>query len=573
MKKTGTMYPMRSPEPKRVYNLSFLTPEKSIMINVVTINYERTRNMRKILSITVLALSIFSFMAGYGPDGAWGASITGQALSTDIRAYVNGQVLSCLIINGRTAIVAEDLRGCGFDVIWQPAERKLEITEQANCAAAKLSNGDTAGGTRYAETDRKVLATDIKTYLNNKEINSFNIDGYTAIYLNELAPCGEVIWDPAQREACFVSNRKSGDATLNELHDDTQDANLIAEEIDRQQEVIEFRGEKLFYQEQQVGYARNGKAMISLDWIAGWLGYQVEFSLGAYQVKRGSHSFRVRAVDRQAQVFYDGTPAREVELYELPALASSRLYLYSLDLESLFGLDSRWDEANRQWMIGYADYRIKELGNYQAGSSFAAKVKYNGLSPWFNIPPELHVEKASPNTGGFIGDYGGFGDEHGFTSIVALNVCSDNEVRIWLGKKDRVLFYKQMTVRGEAENHQLEKQKTIGPFTEYSLIKPEQGFTMIDKSSFEVEGQVASVSEPVVHIRVAKIDKVSGTVTELPEQTLPLREEKFSGAVALNAGPGLYRVRFQVKTSGLHGIEALSQFGEFYLDYRENSES
>ncbi|MDD3023292.1 MAG: hypothetical protein PHE26_05275, partial [Syntrophomonadaceae bacterium] len=230
------------------------------------------------------------------------------------------------------------------------------------------------------------------------------------------------------------------------------------------------------------------------------------------------------------------------------------------------------NEVNRQWKISYADYRIKELGNYQAGSSLTVKARYVRLPAEFNLP-ELSVENITLASAGLSDVYRvhSYGDGQHYTAIATLAVLRDNEMQMWLGKKNRPLFYQRMTVRGNPENHQLEKEKNIGPFTEYSLMKPVQGFTPVNNNSFQVEGQVASVNEPVIHILLAKIDKASGVVTELPEQTLLLQGDKFSGPVALNAGPGLYRVRFQVKT-GLHGIEALTQFGEFYLDYRENSE-
>ncbi|MDD2373325.1 MAG: hypothetical protein PHF03_07100, partial [Syntrophomonadaceae bacterium] len=137
-----------------------------------------------------------------------------------------------------------------------------------------------------------ILASDIKTFLQQKEIASFNIDGYAAIYLSELAAYGEVKWDPLQRVARFDSSQRSGDTILAES---SEDANLIAEEIDRREGIIEFHGEKLLYQNQQVGYAHNGKAMVSLDWMAGWLGYQVQSKQNSFMVE-GQVGFTNEAV-------------------------------------------------------------------------------------------------------------------------------------------------------------------------------------------------------------------------------------------------------------------------------------
>jgi len=520
--------------------------------------------LKRILSISFLALLLcFVPMA---TDKTWAATVTGKALSTDIRAYVNGQMLPCLIIDGRTAVVAEDLRSCGFDVVWKPVERKLEISENTrNIDKANCQTSSNQGV--FAGADRKILASDIKTLLQQKEISSFNIDGFTAIFLSELAVYGEVKWDPLQRVACFESSQRSGDATLGESG---EDANLIVEEVDRREVIIDFRGERLFCQNQQVGYAHKGKAMISLDWMAEWLGYQVQLSQNGYLVKRGSHSFQVKAAELQAQVFYDGSPAKSVELYEAPALSSSRLYLYSLDLESLFGLDSQWNEDKHQWKIRYVDYRIKELGNYQGGSSCTVKARYIELPPDFNMPPELSVKNITLISEGSYNGGHAFvsGDGQNYAATISLAILRDNEIQIYLGKKNRVLFYKQMTLRGDTQSHQLERQKHIGPFTEYILVKPEQGFMQIKQNSFLVEGQVGSTNEALIHILPAKIDQTTGMITKLPEQTLSLQEQKFSGPVALNAGPGLYRISFEVQINGLRGIITSARFGEFYLDYR-----
>jgi len=522
--------------------------------------------LRRIFIISLLVLGLFLIPLAAELEKTWAATVTGQALSSDIHAYVNGQMLPCLIINDRTAIVAEDLRSCGFDVIWEPVERKLEISENTSHPTGKTGSRTTTDYAAFAGKDRMILASDIKTFLQQKEIASFNIDGYTAIYLSELAAYGEVKWDPLQRVARFDSSQRSGDTILAES---SEDANLIAEEIDRREGIIEFHGEKLLYQNQQVGYAHNGKAMVSLDWMAGWLGYQVQSKQNSYLVKRGSHSFQVKAGERQVQVFYDGSPAKSVELYEVPSLSSTRLYLYSLDLENLFGLDSQWNNEKRQWKVRYADYRIKESGNYLGGSSCTVKSQYLELPSGFNTPPELSVKNITLISEGY--DKGGYayvsGDGKNYAATVSLKVLGDNEIQICLGKKNRVLFYKQMTLRGEVQNHQLERQKIIGPFTEYSLVKPEQGFIQVKQNSFMVEGQVGFTNEAVIHILPAKIDQASGIITELPEQTLSLQEQKFSGPVALNAGPGLYRIYFQVQNNGLHGVVATTRFGEFYLDY------
>lgn len=59
------------------------------------------------------------------------AAGTGQvvdwALYTDITAQINGHPLRSYNVNGSTAVVAEDLQGYGFQVLWDGEARTLSV--------------------------------------------------------------------------------------------------------------------------------------------------------------------------------------------------------------------------------------------------------------------------------------------------------------------------------------------------------------------------------------------------------------------------------------------------------------
>lgn len=59
----------------------------------------------------LLSLALPSSAAGTGRAVDW-------ALYTDITAQINGHPLRSYNVNGSTAVVAEDLRGYGFQVLW-----------------------------------------------------------------------------------------------------------------------------------------------------------------------------------------------------------------------------------------------------------------------------------------------------------------------------------------------------------------------------------------------------------------------------------------------------------------------
>ena len=49
-----------------------------------------------------------------------------------------------------------------------------------------------------------VLYTDIKTYIDGKAVESFNVGGSTIIFIDDLAPFGDVTWNPTSRSISFT---------------------------------------------------------------------------------------------------------------------------------------------------------------------------------------------------------------------------------------------------------------------------------------------------------------------------------------------------------------------------------
>lgn len=151
--------------------------------------------MKKLISILLTTLTLCtSFSVAFAKVG----DVIGYAIYTDIVAYINNYPIMSYNVNDYTVVVAEDLRNYGFDVEWNEKTRSLHI-----------SKGDattiTPYGTIYSYASKKgqksmpYLETDIKTYINGTEIDSYNINGSTVVNMEDLTPFGEVIWIPEAR--------------------------------------------------------------------------------------------------------------------------------------------------------------------------------------------------------------------------------------------------------------------------------------------------------------------------------------------------------------------------------------
>ena len=144
-----------------------------------------------ILLTTVLMLSCFS-MAVSAKVG----DVIGQALHTDIVAYINHYAIPSYAVNGQSVIVAEDLRNFGFDVTWDGYSRTLTISRNGSPWVTPMDfKKDSAFGKKFTN----ILQTDIKVYANGKQIKSYAMNGYTMIPMEELTMFGEVYWVANER--------------------------------------------------------------------------------------------------------------------------------------------------------------------------------------------------------------------------------------------------------------------------------------------------------------------------------------------------------------------------------------
>lgn len=151
---------------------------------------------RKILGFILIVVSILMIgTVGNAKNG----DVVGYAKYTDIAAYINHYPITSYNINGYTAVVAEDLRNYGFDVKWNAYERSLKIVRNTLAKSITPYGNVYNNSSKIGQNASPYLETDIKTYINGKLVESFNIDGRTIIYFEDLKPYGEVIWVPEIR--------------------------------------------------------------------------------------------------------------------------------------------------------------------------------------------------------------------------------------------------------------------------------------------------------------------------------------------------------------------------------------
>ncbi len=141
---------------------------------------------------TVMAICSMGLVTANAKVG----DVIGQALHTDIVAYVNHYAIPSYAVNGTSVVVAEDLRNFGFDVIWNDSARSLSIVRNSSTSVNEMSFKK-EGRTGQKFTD--ILETDISVYGNGRRLTSYAMNGYTMIPVEELTMFGEVAWVEGER--------------------------------------------------------------------------------------------------------------------------------------------------------------------------------------------------------------------------------------------------------------------------------------------------------------------------------------------------------------------------------------
>lgn len=167
--------------------------------------------IKKLISVTLVIIMIASTLC----IGANAAGVAGNYYYTDIKSYVRGQLIDSYNVGGKTVILCEALQDYGFNVYWDANNRTLSITDIHGSAVSNASDslsgaiGAVAGSYYY---------TDIVTYFNGVQMESYNLGGRTVIPATALRNLGyDVIWDDANRRVLIDTDTSNFVAGTTEI--------------------------------------------------------------------------------------------------------------------------------------------------------------------------------------------------------------------------------------------------------------------------------------------------------------------------------------------------------------------
>lgn len=504
----------------------------------------------------IFVLLFLSFKQVCFADEIKVGTVIDKILSTDIKAFVNDYQIPSMNIDGYTVIVAEDLRNYGFDVIWNPGDRSLRITENLS-KKIKPITVENAANKKTGKILGDVLYTEIKTHIESREIQSFNIGGHTAILIRELGKWGSVKWDEEKREVRFISDNLSNQA---EIEDDNHFGFKI-NQISLTQMTLENKGNKYYYDGKEVGFY-DGPAMLSLKIFADKFHYTFIAEDGYFTVKNGSYSFKIRGNDKKAQKFFDGKLFEESELWHKPLYSNNDLFVSDVDLSNLFGLNKLWDIETKSISLYYPEYQVNDYGNYEIlGEIFAVKAVGNSDT---HIKILNRTLNCGSNSGGF---YNNNKSRFELASRVLLGY-EDNELDIAVVYKERILLLKALkNIKPDLKTHKIQNEKRIGPFTSIKIENPQTGYVETCTGQFKINGEVTGANGDSLTVEIEKLNEHTNKYESLTPQSLSIKDSNFCGYIDLESGYGIYKVKVYANIPGFHGHKVNVMAFEFFINY------
>lgn len=161
----------------------------------------------------IIPAAALAFIISQSAFAAKPGDIIGDVYPTDIKTYFFDEEINSYNIGGKTVVVCEDLNWYfGFDVVWDGEGRTLDITDTSktkgyildleNYLQRNISQNVAKRPKDYSQKEmpKHIYFTDIKTRLEGKEIQAYNLNGETAMAVEDLRDFGyDVIWNEAER--------------------------------------------------------------------------------------------------------------------------------------------------------------------------------------------------------------------------------------------------------------------------------------------------------------------------------------------------------------------------------------
>lgn len=128
----------------------------------------------------------------------------GDVYNSDVNGFADGYPIPVYSYMDYPYILARDLLGYGFDVVYDEGSRS--VTVERNTSKAMYPYSKAGNSENKTKLLGKILKSDIKVYIKGEEIPSYNMNGNMLICMDDLYRFGKVNWYEDSKTIAFTGN-------------------------------------------------------------------------------------------------------------------------------------------------------------------------------------------------------------------------------------------------------------------------------------------------------------------------------------------------------------------------------
>jgi len=340
----------------------------------------------------------------------------------------------------------------------------------------------------------------------------------------------------------------------------------IQSQADKQM-TVQFVGNQMYHDGIYMGYGISGKPMLTLRYLAEWFGFRVDYNAQnrAAFVSNGEYAFQIEPNSNVAGIFWAGVKVKEYELTEQPFIKNNTFYIYSLDISTLLGLMTNWDNNTRTWDVLYREYTYQELGFPTAVNDDELTIKGLLFANGQYEMPLLEIMDTINNVHAYTGsacsiDFGAeVKHKYELSSTIKMQE-ENNRLQVSLAMGQRIIFVKNFDVVVNLEDKELVVKEPS-----YQFTSPTKGYIKVNKPEVIISGSVAGINDYYPSEVVLLARKAEHTEIML-EESIPIIDGQFIHELALENEEGLYKVTINSIMAGPRS-PVYVEITNFYVEY------
>lgn len=260
-------------------------------------------------------------------------------------------------------------------------------------------------------------------------------------------------------------------------------------------------------------------------------------------------------------MYWGGQAVHTYELIFPSRVKDGDIYLYSIDLERLFGYIGKWNQDSRKLLIRYTSYDVKDYGfpTQEVSDKLTVKAVLTEPPSDFSLNDGMALKLDNDNTFGNLisamQKTGTNGDKGSWMEVPIRLHLGDNGITAEVVQGNRILYSASYPVRTSYETVPL----TVG-IPGFKLDQTEVGYMKTDASNLTFTGKADSNFA----FGVSKFEEGHGFVPFASTEQVGVTDGTFRFPLTLSKGSGLYQVQLYSPVATPRG-PGYSSEGYFYV--------